>query len=162
MHLPQIRLMPSRPFVIRCICLMRGALCIHLLKNLHFTPLPINVTLGLIFFFIPKCLVECILSCTTGDITIISNHAIVLMDLFFGGSSVKTRCWSFNACLFRNEKFTSYLKSELKIFLDIDSQSVNNPSLLWETSKAYIRGLVLAFSASKKRKQLEQTRTAKT
>lgn len=46
------------------------------------------------------------------------------------------------------------MTSEFKIFMDINLQSTEDPSLLWETSKTYIRGLVIGYSASKKRRQL--------
>lgn len=101
------------------------------------------------YFFRPKSLVQCVVSCAIGNI-VVSDHAIVLLDLSIGRDSVKSRRWRFDLRLLKDEKFTSYLKTEFKIFLAINSQSTNNPSLLWETSKAYIRGLILAYSASKK------------
>ncbi len=43
-----------------------------------------------------------------------------------------------------------------KIFLSINSESTSNPSLLWETAKAYIRGLAISYLTTKRRKQSEK------
>lgn len=49
---------------------------------------------------------------------------------------------------------------ELKIFYSINSLSSDNPSLLpslfWETCKAFSRGLIMSFVASKRRRRNEQ------
>lgn len=85
-----------------------------------------------------------------------SDHAILLLESSLDVESVKSKRWRFDTRLLKDDKFISYLKSEFKIFLSINSQSISNLSLLWETAKAYIRGLIIAYSASKKKKQLEQ------
>lgn len=36
--------------------------------------------------------------------------------------------------------------------------STDNPSLLWETTKAFVRGITVSYASSKRRKQLEQQR----
>lgn len=38
----------------------------------------------------------------------------------------------------------------------INSESFDDPSLLWETCKAYIRGLAISYSITKERKQVEK------
>ncbi len=86
----------------------------------------------------------------------VSDHAILLLELSLDIESAKSKHWRFVTRLLKDDKFISYLKSEFRIFLSINSQSTNNPSLLWETTKAYIRGLIIAYSASKKKKKLEQ------
>lgn len=44
----------------------------------------------------------------------------------------------------------------LKHFLAISSPSATNSSILWETSKAYARGLIICNTATKRRKVMEQ------
>lgn len=58
--------------------------------------------------------------------------------------------------LLQDQAFITYLSTELKAFLSINTPSVNSPSLLWETAKAYIRGLIISYSATKRRQNLEQ------
>lgn len=93
--------------------------------------------------------------CNIGDI-VISDHAIVMLDICVRGFLRPVRSWRFNNLLLKDDTFHSYFNSEFKIFLSINSESTNNPSLLWETTKAYIRGLAISYFATKKRKQLEK------
>lgn len=109
----------------------------------------------LIILFVPQLVMQSVSSCSIGNI-VVSDHAILLLELSLDIESAKSKCWRFDTRLLKDDKFISYLKSEFKIFLSINSQSTNNSSLLWETMKAYIRGLIIAYSASKKKKQLEQ------
>lgn len=55
----------------------------------------------------------------------------------------------------KRKKVLSYIRKEK---IGIALQTTYNSSLLWETSKAYIRGLILSFSVSKKRKKKETQR----
>lgn len=107
------------------------------------------------YFFIPQTVMQCVSSCSIGNI-VVSDHAILLLELSLGIESRKSKCWRFDTRLLKDNKFISYLKSEFRIFLSINLQSTSNSSLLWETSKAYIRGIIIAYSASKRKKQLEQ------
>lgn len=40
--------------------------------------------------------------------------------------------------------------------MSVNSPSTDNPSLLWETSKAFSRGIITSYIISKKRRQAEQ------
>lgn len=58
--------------------------------------------------------------------------------------------------------FTSYLTSELKIFYKINETSDVSPSILWETSKAYSRGLIISYVKNKRCKALQCQRELET
>lgn len=105
------------------------------------------------YFFVHQLVMQSVSSCSIGNI-VVSDHAILLLELSLDIESAKSKCWRFDTRLLKDDKFISYLKSEFKIFLSINSQSTNNSSLLWEKTKAYIRGLIITYSASKKKKQL--------
>ena len=107
------------------------------------------------YFFVPQSLIQSVSSCSIGNI-VVSDHAILLLEVSLDIEFVQSKRWRFDSRLLKDDKFISYLKSEFRIFLSINSQSTNSPSLLWETAKAYIRGIIIAYSASKKKKQLEQ------
>ena len=107
------------------------------------------------YFFVPQSVMQFVSSCSIGNI-VVSDHAIVLLELSLDIESARSKRWRFDTRLLKDDKFVSHLKSEFRIFLSINSQSTSNPSLLWETTKAYVRGLIIAYSASKKKKQLEQ------
>lgn len=103
------------------------------------------------YFFVPQSVMQSVSSCSIGNI-VVSDHAILLLELSLDIESAKSKCWRFDTRLLKDDKFISYLKSEFKIFLSINSQSTNDPSLLWETAKAYIRGIIIAYSALKKKR----------
>lgn len=58
--------------------------------------------------------------------------------------------------ILQDQKFTSYFSSEFNHFLDINSPSATNSSILWETSKAYARGLIISYTATKKQLVMEK------
>lgn len=68
-------------------------------QNLPFIPLPISVILEFIIN------------------TVVSDHAMVLLDLLVEGAPKRTKHWRFNTLLLKDNKFISYFNSEFKIFL---------------------------------------------
>ncbi len=58
--------------------------------------------------------------------------------------------------ILKDHKFISYFTSKFRLFLSTNSPSASNPSLLWETSKAYARRLIISYTASKRCKNIEQ------
>lgn len=106
------------------------------------------------YFFAPKQLIESV-SCSIGNI-IISDHAAVYMNMTLKKLSKKPASWRMDTSILKDHKFISYFNAEFRHFLDINSPSVNDSSLLWETSKAYARGLIISYTATKRRKNMEQ------
>lgn len=107
------------------------------------------------YFFVPSAILQYVSRCAIIN-TVVSDHAVVLLDLLVEGAPKRTKHWRFNMSLLKDNKFISYFNSEFKIFWSINSESIDDPSLLWETCKAYIRGLAISYSITKKRKQVEK------
>lgn len=78
------------------------------------------------------------------------------MDVMFKNLSKKPKSWRMDTSILKDHKFISYFTTEFRHFLASNSPSVNNSSLLWETSKAYARGLIISYTATKRRKNMEQ------
>lgn len=106
------------------------------------------------YFFIPKAKLNLITSCSIGNITI-SDHSPIFLQLLHEGGTPPTRMWRFNSSLLSDPKFISYFTSEFKIFYEINNTPDISPSTLWETSKAYSRGLIISYASSKRRKACE-------
>lgn len=66
--------------------------------------------------------------------------------------------WRLNTNILKDKLFKPIFSTEFTAFYDINTQTTKDSSLLWETSKAYIRGLILSFSASKRSKKNETQR----
>ena len=80
------------------------------------------------------------------------------MDLNLKTALHESRHWRLNTIILKDEECTSNLSSELKEFLEINT-SASNASLLWETCKAYVRGLIFSYSATKKHQRLEKQKS---
>lgn len=53
--------------------------------------------------------------------------------------------WTFKFYLVKDPLFISYIEDKLKLFLETNDSSGTDPSLLWETLKAYARGMNVNF-----------------
>lgn len=107
------------------------------------------------YFFAPKKLLESLISCSTGNI-VISDQAPVFMNVTVQKLSKKPMSWRMDSSILQDLKFISYFSTEFGHFLDINSPSATNSSILWKTSKAYARGLITSYTAFQKRRVMEQ------
>lgn len=79
---------------------------------------------------------------------IISDHAPVIYNFQIQQSSRKhTHRWRFNTTLLQNSTFLKRLENNLKIFLEINSETASSPQILWETTKCFIRGESSSFAS---------------
>lgn len=79
-----------------------------------------------------------------------------MLDLSLKGIGNRVKYWRLNTTILKDHTFVSYFNTEFRYFLSINSQSTDNPALLWETVKAYTRGIIISFSASKRREKLRK------
>lgn len=107
------------------------------------------------YFFVPKTLLQSI-TCSSIGSAVISDHAAVFIQYQIVNPAPHTKYWRFNPLILTDHKFISYFTEEFQSFLTINSASTKNPSLLWETSKAFARGLIISYVSSKRRRQAEQ------
>lgn len=110
------------------------------------------------YFFLPKTDLGSVVSCDITSI-IISDHARVIMDLDLKAALHRSRHWRLNTIILKDEEFTSHFSAEFKAFLDINTPSATTASVLWETCKAYARGLIISYSATKKRQRMEEQKS---
>lgn len=88
---------------------------------------------------------------------IISDHSPVSFSLRLGDNMPAQGNWRFNPQLITNKKFCEYLETNIKLFFDTNNTGDTSPKLLWETFKAYLRGLIISFQSSlKKRNKAKQ------
>lgn len=107
------------------------------------------------YFLLPRSLLHSVIYCSIGPI-IISDHAAVFLEYKLLHPLTRGRYWKFNPLVLTDEKFTSYFRDEFKFFYSTNSASTNNSSLLWETTKAFSRGIIISYTSTKKRRQAEQ------
>ena len=62
------------------------------------------------------------------------------------------RSWRFNPQLTTDAKFCEYLESNIKIYFETNDKNDTSPTLLWEAFKAYLRGCIISFQSSLKKR----------
>ena len=105
------------------------------------------------YFLIDQKLLSSIKSCSYESITI-SDHAPLLLTIYFSGKPSTQKTWRMNPLLLRDDQYTHCLSCEIELFLDINSTPDMSPCSIWEAIKAYVRGWSISYSsfASKQRK----------
>lgn len=78
------------------------------------------------------------------------------MEYSFGNQNIQTRSWRFEPFILADHNFLSYFTEELNSFMSINSAWTGDQLLLWETSKTFSTGLIIAYTSSKRRRQADQ------
>uniref|UniRef100_A0A672F570 Reverse transcriptase domain-containing protein n=1 Tax=Salarias fasciatus TaxID=181472 RepID=A0A672F570_SALFA len=87
---------------------------------------------------------------------IISDHAPVSFKWNHPRPHKPTPRWRFNTSLLKDDEFNNLIEKEWASFLEINDSSKPSPTLLWETGKAVLRGIIISYSAFKKKKERQQ------
>lgn len=87
---------------------------------------------------------------------IISDHCPVTFTFKVCNSTKSERNWRFEPQLLNNPKFQQYLQSQTTLFFETNDKNDVSPCLLWETYKAFIRGCIISFQASQKKRNKEE------
>lgn len=128
-------------------------------KEYSFFSPPLQCYTRIDYFFMPRSSLHLAISCCINNI-VISDHAMVVLELKTS-SRDNFRQWRLNTNILRDKLFKPFFSTEFTSFYNINAQTTKDSSLLWETSKAYIRGLILSFSGSKKCKKKRDPKTVR-
>ncbi len=107
------------------------------------------------YFLLSNALTDGVTECTIGPI-IISDHAAVHLCMTIGTDVVKKSRWRLNTSLLHDQVFANSIEEDLKRFFEVNVGSVERMGTVWEASKAFIRGKIIAYSSKKKRKYREK------
>lgn len=85
----------------------------------------------------------------------LSDHSVVLLSLTFPNYKRGRSFWKFNSSLIYDKSYVSLVKDSTREFLSNNDSCTVNPCLLWDTYKAFIRGVTIQYSAkvTRQRKQ---------
>ena len=104
------------------------------------------------FFLTSNSLISNITQSTIHPI-IISDHAPVTIKWTRSCSHKTIPRWCFNTSLLQDPQFDSVIKKEWALFLEMNESPESSSSLLWETGKTVLRGIIISFSVHKIRKK---------
>lgn len=98
------------------------------------------------YFLISKDLVESVSDCSIGTIAL-TDHAAVQLELVMEPDRVRKNRWRMNISLFQDPGFSNLMIEELDNFFLWNTGSTDKVGTVWEASKAYIRGEIIAYSS---------------
>ena len=81
----------------------------------------------------------------------LSDHKGVLSSATIGKLSQRAARWRFNTSLLRDETYISQFITELEIFMSINVGSVNDPRILWDAIKGFIRSNAILYCSNKRK-----------
>ena len=93
-------------------------------------------------FLVPQSSIEQIDKCNIGSIHI-SDHAPVFLGMCISYNKLNRHSWKFNRSILSDSDFSSMAQKELKMFIQEKDNEYTNPSNLWDTTKAYLRGIII-------------------
>lgn len=74
----------------------------------------------------------------------------------FEGPPASSKSWRFNITLLANQQFIEFVNAHSDTFYTMHQDSTVCPLIVWDTLKAYIRGIIIAFSSSLKTKSKDE------
>ena len=77
---------------------------------------------------------------------VISDHSPVVLRLCLPEHVPPHRAWRLNPCLLSEEDFVQHISVNIDDFLETNLDSVASVGTVWEALKAYLRGLIIAYS----------------
>ncbi len=82
------------------------------------------------------------------ETTVISDHCPVVMGISFPDNIVPQQTWRFNPHLLSNQDFVEYISNHIYLFMETNQNPQTSKGCLWETLKAYLRGIIISYTAS--------------
>lgn len=96
------------------------------------------------YFLISKSALESVIDSRIGVIAL-TDHATVELCLTMESQRARSSRWRLNTSLFQDLTFKQLLLEELKQFFRLNVGSTERIDTVWEASKAFIRGKIIAY-----------------
>ena len=103
------------------------------------------------FFFAPPPFISCITECSYWP-RILSDHSALVFTIDFKGPIISPTTWRFNTSLLGNPEFVNSVRHHIDTFSHVHRDSSICPLIIWDCLKAYLRGNIIAFSSTLKKK----------
>lgn len=104
------------------------------------------------YFLISKDPIKIVIDSTIGVIALTVLIATVELCVSICSEKIKSNRWRLNTSFLQNTLFKQRLSEELTNFFQINIGSTSKIGIVWDASKAFIRGKIIA-EASKRKKQ---------
>lgn len=81
----------------------------------------------------------------------LSDHKAIVVNASLTSTPVRAPRWRFNATLLRSEDFRIQFISEFTLFININKGSVDDPRILWDAVKGFIRNNAIRYASHVKK-----------
>lgn len=88
----------------------------------------------------------------------ISDQAPVCIGINFSNLTLSNKQWRYNSYLNFDPNFEGFLTEQMNHFFVENKTPGVSPGLLWDTAKAYARGLIISYSAGLRKKSRREQR----
>lgn len=85
-----------------------------------------------------------------------SDHAPISISFSHSKCYARSSNWKFNNSLLLNPSFIEHVKVNTKAFFEINTESVNSFSMIWEAYKATCRGWVISYATQEKKQRMKR------
>lgn len=110
------------------------------------------------FILISQSLINAVTDCNINAISL-SDHAPVELCLKLHPDKLRRGRWRMNTSILQDEVFHNELARDLSSFFDINMGSTDSVAMVWEASKAYIRGKIIAHTSRMKKEYINTVKT---
>lgn len=77
-----------------------------------------------------------------------SDHREVIASVLINSNPAWAPRWRFNTMLLRDEPFKTKFSSQLTDFVNINKGSVDDPRILWDAVKQFIRSFTVCYASN--------------
>lgn len=114
-------------------------------------------TYAIIDFCVPRISVDLIKVSNIGSIHI-SDHAPIFMEIHIKNPNSQRWNWQCNRSILSDPEFCSMARRELQMFVDVNDNVDTDSSNLWETTKEFLRGIMISHCSAKEKKMMKEQR----
>ena len=87
---------------------------------------------------------------------VISDHSPLSFSVCLDHLDKPHTSWRLNPHLLTDKRFCDYLKDQISLYFEMNDIPETSPSTLWEAFKAYFRGSIISFEASRRKENMSK------
>lgn len=109
------------------------------------------------FILMSHNLISAVIDCKINAISL-SDHAPIELCIKIHPDKLRRGRWKMNTSILQDDIFHNELAKDLSSFFEINMGSTDSVAMVWEASKAYIRGKIIAHTSKRKKEHTESSK----
>ena len=87
---------------------------------------------------------------------ILSDHSPLTLSIYMPEKATSTYRWRLNPTLLQKPDFCKFIRDQIGLFCETNCASSPNSFILWDTLKAFLRGQIISYTKSIKKKYMAE------